>query len=95
VHATTGHRPVDLLNSERPKLRALDSIRPYTFTERHPRKVAKESMVSFRSSRYSVPPVHVGREVTVELSSDQGSVIIRSGDAIVAEHRAAESRENR
>ncbi len=89
VHATTGHRPIDLLESERPKLKALDSIRPYTFIERHPRKVAKESMVSFRSSRYSVPPMHVGREVTVELSGDQGTVIIRSGDAIVAEHRAA------
>jgi hypothetical protein len=36
-----------------------------------------------------VPPVHVGREVTVELSGDQRTVIIRSGDAIVAEHRAA------
>jgi hypothetical protein len=46
-------------------------------------------MVSFRSSRYSVPPAYVGREVTVELSGDLGSVIIRSGDAIVAEHRAA------
>ena len=89
VHATTGHRPIDLLESERPKLRPLDSIRPYTFIERHPRTVAKESMVSFRSSRYSVPPAYVGREVTVELSGDLGSVIIRSGDAIVAEHRAA------
>jgi transposase len=89
VHATTGHRPMDLLASEREHLRALDSARPYTFIERIPRKVARESMVSFRSSRYSVPPVYVGREVTVELSGDQRSVIIRSGDAIVAEHRAA------
>jgi len=89
VHATTGHRPVDLLVSEKPHLAAWDSIGPYTFIERHPRKVAKESMVSFRASRYSVPPACVGREVTVELSSDAGHVIIRSGDAIVAEHRAA------
>ena len=89
VHATTGHRPADLLSSEREHLKPLDSIRPYTFIERVARKVAKESMVSFRSSRYSVPPAHVGREVTVELSGDQRSVIIRSGDAIVAEHRAA------
>jgi hypothetical protein len=89
VHATTGHRLADLLESERPQWRALESIRPYTFIERHPRKVAKESMVSFCASRYSVPPAYVGREVTVELSGDQGTVIIHSGDAIVAEHRAA------
>ena len=89
VHATTGHRPMDLLASEREHLGSLESIRPYTFIERHPRKVAKESMVAFRSSRYSVPPAYVGREVTVELSGDQGSVTIRSGDVIIAEHRAA------
>jgi transposase len=89
VHATTGHRPIDLLASEREHLTPLESIRPYTFIERVMRKVAKESMVSFRSSRYSVPPVYVGREVTVELCGERGSVIIRSGDAIVAEHHAA------
>lgn len=89
VHATTGHRPVDLLASERDHLTPVESIRPYTFIERLPRKVAAESMVSFRSSRYSVPPAYVGREVTVELSADHGRVVIRSGDLIVAEHPAA------
>lgn len=88
-HATTGHRPIDLLASEKPHLSALESVRPYTFIERYPRKVAKESMVSFKSSRYSVPPEYVGRDVTIELTGDCGKVIIRSGDAIVAEHRAA------
>lgn len=92
VHATTAHRPVDLLASEREHLTPIESIRPYTFIERLPRKVAAESMVSFRSSRYSVPPVYVGREVTVELSADQGRVVIRSGDLIVAEHPAANRR---
>lgn len=102
IHATTGHRPVDLLASEKEHLTPIESIRPYTFIERESRKVAKESMVSFRSSRYSVPPEYVGREVTVELSSDHGRVIIRSADAIqadaistgaiVAEHPVARSR---
>jgi len=49
-------------------------------------------MVSFNASRYSVPPAYVGREVTVELAGDTGTVIIRSGDAIVAEHPAASRR---
>jgi transposase len=89
VHATTGHRPVDLLVSERQHLTPVESVRPYSFVERLPRKVAAESMVSFRSSRYSVPPAYVGRAVTVELAADGGTVVIRSGDAIVAEHPAA------
>ncbi|MCZ2154792.1 MAG: IS21 family transposase, partial [Bryobacterales bacterium] len=90
VHATTGHRPVDLLVSERPQLTPIESIRPYTFIERHPRKVAAESMVAFESSRYSVPPVYVGR--TVEVSHESHKIVIRSGDLIVAEHPVATRR---
>lgn len=78
LHATTGHRPVDLLLSEREHLTPIDSIRPYTFIERHSRKVPAESMVSFRSSRYSVPPAYVGRNVTIELAHEGGSVVTRS-----------------
>jgi transposase len=92
VHATTGHRPVDLLANEAEHLTPIGSIRPYTFVERLPRKVAAESMVSFRSSRYSVPPAYVGREVTVEVAHEGRSVVIRSGDAIVAEHPLAARR---
>ena len=88
-HAMTGHRPVDLLKSEREHLTPVTSVRPYTFIERYPRKVAAESMVSFRSARYSVPPQYVGREVTVELSGEAGRVVVRSGDLIVAEHPTA------
>jgi transposase len=87
VHATTGHRPVDLLATEKPKLTPIESVRPYTFIERHPRKVMAESMVSFQSSRYSVPPEHVGR--IVEVSCEAGKIVIHSGDLIVAEHAAA------
>lgn len=92
LHATTGHRPADLLKSEIEHLTPIASVRPYAFVERELRKVAKESMVSFRSSRYSVPPVYVGRDVTVELAADAGTVVIRSGDMIVAEHPAAQRR---
>jgi transposase len=90
VHATTGHRPVDLLASEKPKLIPLESVRPYTFIQRHPRKVAAESMVAFCSSRYSVPPAYVGQ--TVEVSHESQKIIIRSGDLIVAEHPVAQKR---
>lgn len=92
IHATTGRRPVDLLQSEKAHLTPIQSLRPYAFVERHGRKVASESTVSFRSSRYSVPPQFVGREVTIELSGDQRLVVIRSGELIVAEHAVARSR---
>ncbi len=89
VHATTGHRPMDLLATEKEHLSPIEAIRPYTFIERFTRKAARESMVSFRASRYSLPPAYVGRDVTIELAGDLGKMIIRSGDAIVAEHPAA------
>jgi hypothetical protein len=92
VHATTGHRPVDLLQREREHLTPIAAIRPYVLIERHARRVPAESMVSFRASRYSVPPAYVGRGVTVELAHQGRSVVIRSGDAIVAEHPAAARR---
>jgi len=88
VHATTGHRPVvDLLVSEKPQLTPIESVRPFAFVERHPRKVGAESMVSFNASRYSVPPEYVGRGV--EVCHQGQKIIIRSGNLIVAEHPAA------
>jgi transposase len=87
VHATTGHRPVDLLAGEKPELTPIESVRPFAFIERHPRKVGAESMVSFNASRYSVPPEYVGR--SVEVCHEGQKITIRSGDLIVAEHPAA------
>jgi Integrase core domain len=82
VHATTQRRPVDLLGEEH--LRSVGSIAPYRFVERHPRKVGAESMVSFGSSRYSVPPAYVGRDVTV--SHEDLRIVVRAGDLVIAEH---------
>lgn len=65
VHATTGHRPVDLLASEKPKLTPIETVRPYALVERQTRRVMAESMVSFGTSRYSVPPRYVGQSVSV------------------------------
>ena len=82
VHATTQRRPVDLLPEEH--LRSVGSIAPYKFVERHARKVGAESMVSFQSSRYSVPPAYVGQDVTV--SHEDLRIVVRAGDLVIAEH---------
>jgi hypothetical protein len=58
---------------------------PWPFAE--PRKVDAESFVSWRGSRYSVPPAQAGREVFV--SAVVGRVFIRAGELVVAEHAQA------
>jgi hypothetical protein len=49
--------------------------------------VSREGYVSFERSRYSVPPQHVGKTVTVE-QHDQ-KIIVRAAHMIVAEHLKA------
>lgn len=85
IHATTGQQPAALLATE--KLTPLSAITPYRVREQHPRLVSTEGFVQFARSRYSVPPQHVGQRVILE--QDQQQVIIRRGDLIIAEHRAA------
>ena len=41
-------------------------------------------MVSFQSSRYSVPPAYVGQDVTV--SHEDLRIVVRAGDLVIAEH---------
>ncbi|OAM91704.1 hypothetical protein OH491_24620 [Termitidicoccus mucosus] len=81
VHATTKKIPCDLLAEE--NLQPLRVPRPFT----EPRKVDAESFVSWRGSRYSVPPAHAGKEVFVAATA--GRVFIRAGELIVAEHAQA------
>jgi transposase len=86
-HGTTKRRPVDLLSQEQAKLAAFDSVPAYRFLDPVPRVVNWESMVHFQGSRYSVPPQYAGK--TVEVASAGGQIVVRLGDAIVAEHRQA------
>ncbi len=44
-------------------------------------------MVHYRGSRYSVPPAFAGRPV--EVAAGGGQIVIRAGEAIIAEHREA------
>jgi transposase len=87
IHATTGKRPAELLPRDREAMAPFSSLRPYVFVAREPRKVGAESTVRFRGSRYSVPPRLVGRRVDV--SGDAGTVVVRMGDVVVAEHTEA------
>lgn len=85
VHATTQQRPIDLLAAE--GLTPAGSVPDYEAQTPARRTVSAESLVHFRGSRYSVPPEHVGGAVAVVASG--GLVVVRQGDAVIAEHRQA------
>jgi transposase len=98
IHTTTGCRPFDLLLQE--GLADIGSIAAYKVYPMHMVRVSVESFVNIGGSRYSVPPVHVGKSVIVTLREHR--VIVRSGDliasragapsqgVIIAEHDEAE-----
>jgi transposase len=85
VHATTGQRPADLLPRE--ELTPHASVPAYQFLDPVGRTVSFESLVHFRGSRYSVPPAFAGQ--AVEVAAAGGQIVVRAGDAVVAEHREA------
>jgi transposase len=85
VHGTTGRRPVDLLPLE--GLTPAASVPAYRYLDPVRRVVSFEAMVHYRGSRYSVPPAFAGKPV--EVAAAGGQIVIRAGEAIIAEHREA------
>jgi len=84
IHATTKEQPVVLWRQE--SLTQLGSISPYQIVDYVPRKADWESFVHFERRRYSVPPQYAGKPLLVGQRGEQ--IVVRSGDCIVAEHRA-------
>ena len=87
-HGTTGEPPCQRLSSE--KLQPLASFSPYRLALPVLRKADREGFVRYQGSRYSVPPEHCGRRLSVGTADRR--VVIRLSDAIIAEHAEAESR---
>jgi transposase len=90
IHATTDRRPVDLLREEKDHLSTVTSVAPYPLQSVAIRRVDAESFVHLGGSRYSAPPEHVGKSVTLMHLGHK--LIIRSGDLTIAEHPAAPKR---
>lgn len=84
IHATTGEQPVVLWRQE--TLAQLGTISPYQIVDYVPPKADWESFVQFDRRRYSVPPEYAGKALLVGQRGEQ--IVVRSGDCIVAEHRA-------
>ena len=87
IHGTTGQRPVDLFEKEKPALTPITAVAPYRFIDPAQRVVNAESMIRFNGSRYSVPPAHAGQRVQV--AAQGGQILIRAGDTVIAEHAEA------
>lgn len=88
THATTGNRPIDLLQAE--NLTAHASIAPYQITQKAARKVDSSGFVRWCGSRYSVPPANTGKLVLIEQGEQQ--ITIKCDDLIIAQHAAADKR---
>lgn len=82
LHATTQRRPDELLALELTHLAPAAQLRPYAAAVA--RKVSAESLVSFQGGRYSVPPEHIGTQVSV--TSLGGRITVKAGELIIAEH---------
>lgn len=87
IHGTTGQKPHEMWLQEKDQLIDSTKLRPYTPCVQSERKVAVDSFVSFDRSRYSVPPDFIGK--TVEIQCSSGTISIRCGDTVIAEHREA------
>jgi transposase len=94
VHRTHGQRIVDRAETDRAALRPLPD-RPYLVVDRHLRRVGKDCLVSFESSRYSVPATAVRAGTPVELRVGPDRVAIHAIGAdpvLLADHHRARGR---
>lgn len=89
VHGTTHERPIDRWPAEAAALRSLDGRHDYDTSYVSHRQVNREGYISYRGSRYSVPPEHAGRLLLVKEEAD-GKLRVYSGQHQVIEHTLAE-----
>jgi transposase len=90
VHGTT-HEPVDeRWKRERGDLAPMRTRPPYPYAGEHLRKVARDAMVSWEGSRYSVPWRYAGKEVWIR---EQGAQVeVHQGSECIARHERAPRR---
>lgn len=90
VHRTTGRRPVDLLDEERPLLGGMAS-HPYDTRAVRTVRASPLCRVAFERNTYSVPPELAGAVLVLKASEDEVQVYL--GEREVARHARARGRE--
>jgi len=94
VHRTHGQRIGERAETDRAALRPVPD-RPYLVVDRHLRRVGKDCLVSFESSRYSVPAtaVHAGTPVELRVGPDRVAIHATGADPVLlADHPRARHR---
>lgn len=87
VHGTTQQPVLRLWDHDQFSMRSIDGRPAYPYAEEEQRSVARDAYVSWQGSRYSVPWVYAGQQVTVRES--RGEVIIQAGSERIATHSRA------
>ena len=93
VHRTTGRRPVEMLNQERPALHAVPDL-PHTAALGVTRRVPDNTpMVTFEHCQYSLPATLLGHTVWIRHHDGTDEIVICAlddeGPVEVARHRRA------
>lgn len=83
IHGETRQRPVDLFETERPRLKAPNTI-PYDLARVLTLRASPQFRVRIDTNRYSVPAEYTGRLLTVKLWPDRLCVYHR--DQLIARH---------
>lgn len=91
IHGTTKERPVDRYQQEQAQLRAAAVIPAYDTRPIELRQVASDCHVRYRGVAYSVPPVAVGKSVTIRAGGERvGSRFeVYLGRELLAVHQIA------
>jgi transposase len=87
VHGTTHEQVLRRWDGDRFGMQSCQGRVPYPYAEDESRKVARDAYVSWQASRYSVPWIYAGKEVSVREHADQ--VEVRCGGERIALHARA------
>jgi transposase len=82
VHGTTNEIPFERLKNE--NLKSIGDAPPYIVRREEHRKITRDSYVSYRGNRYSVPYQYAGRSAVLEVSDTR--MVIRVGSDVVCSH---------
>lgn len=83
LHATTGRRPADMFEEEKPLLLPLHPI-PYDTSVVREQRVSSQFRITVDTNRYSVPWRYASKRVRVKLSMDR--VCVYDQDILLARH---------
>lgn len=90
VHGTTGERPIDRFVAEADALQPLASRPSFQRRRTLQRRVQSDCCVEVDTNRYSVPYIHLGKEVLVEVLGDR--LEVRFAGDLLAEHEVVRGR---